>query len=324
MKNTAICYVTDIGYLLPSMISALSFRKFISSKTVGVFIFTIDVCEEKIKQINHDLQEKNIQVIPLNSDFYKDIDTKKYRKNHVPLAAVGRFFLDDVLPDNYSKIIYVDGDTWFANDPSQLLEYNIPEGYIAAADDTLQLQQHNNFGKFGKKTRAYYDSLGIDPKNGYFNSGVFCVSRDTWKIMSKKAFEYLKANTEKCLHHDQSALNATAGDKRIKLSCAWNFQTPYKYLDVEKKITPRIYHFSKYFKPWMGAVIPWHDLHDEFLLYIEKFKHLDLPIKAADQAALDRYNKKANLKLNLSKTKIFPIILKVIMGFYASEKKTSL
>ena len=104
------------------------------------------------------------------------------------------------------------------------------------------------------------------------------------------------------MHHDQSALNAVAtSEKRLKLSCAWNFQTPYKYLDVEEKVQPRIYHFTKQFKPWMGKVIPWNDLHQDYMNIANQYDTYDLPMKSLDQGTIDRYNKKARLKMLLGK-----------------------
>lgn len=322
MKNTAVCYVTDIGYLLPSIVSARSLRKFASCSDVGVFIFTADVSETLIEKLNSALENYNIEIIGIDSSLYANVDVSKYRKNHVPLAAVGRFFITEILPREYSHIVYVDGDTWFASDPIELFIKPVPEGYIAAADDSLQLQQHNNYGDFGKRTRDYFSSLGVNSKMGYFNSGVFSVARQTWEAMSKDAYNYLLDNTEICLHHDQSALNAVATEKRLKLSCAWNFQTPYKYLNVEEKVEPKIYHFTKQFKPWMGEVIPWDNLHKEYMIIANTYHKYDLPLKSLDQGAIDRYNKKASLKKLLGKTIIIPIFLKLMMGYYVSEKQT--
>lgn len=50
--DCAVCYVTDINFLLPSLVSAASFRRFVSKEKAQVFVFLIDGEDDYIKEIN--------------------------------------------------------------------------------------------------------------------------------------------------------------------------------------------------------------------------------------------------------------------------------
>jgi lipopolysaccharide biosynthesis glycosyltransferase len=118
-------------------------------------------------------------------------------------------------------------------------------------------------GSWGAFVRQYFEKLNVDPKRGYFNAGIFATSRKTLREVGEEAFGFFRDNTETCHHHDQSALNAVVGDRRIRLSSRWNFQTPFRALDVEKNVAPRLYHFTEYPKAWMGRTEPWPELYEE-------------------------------------------------------------
>jgi hypothetical protein len=53
----------------------------------------------------------------------------------------------------------------------------------------------------------------------------FSHSRRTWRSIMADAHNSFAVNTAACKNHDQSALNAVAHDRRVRLSLQWNFQT---------------------------------------------------------------------------------------------------
>lgn len=313
-SECAVCYVTDINYLLPSLVSATTLRRYVGPNKADIFIFLIDEENDTTVNLKRYLKHLAIEIHHFYSSAYSDIDIRKYKKSHVPLASVGRFFLDELLPSRFSKIVYIDGDTWINRDPSALVDATIPAGRFAAAEDTLYLQQHNSFSRSARKIRNYYNALGVREGNGYFNSGVFAVSRNTWRTLSREAYEFLLKNTELCVFHDQSAMNAVAGDRRLRLSCAWNFQTPYRYFVTENGIKPIIYHFNKPLKPWMGPVAPWQDMYLEYRTLADKEELATLPLKMADTNAIEKHNLRSRRKSLLSKSPILAGMARIYMG----------
>src|SRR6202041_3509581 len=101
---------------------------------------------------------------------------------------------------------------------------------------------------------------------------------------------FFKNNMGICKFCDQSALNAVMGDRRLRLSLKWNFQSPARFMGVEDNIDPAIYHFTQYAKPWMGECKPWQNVHAEYREALKPFDGLALPIKKLDRAEVNAHN----------------------------------
>jgi glycosyltransferase involved in cell wall biosynthesis/lipopolysaccharide biosynthesis glycosyltransferase len=308
--DCAVCYVTDVNFMLPTLISAAGVRRFVSADKATIYIFAIETESERLKEINTFLAAKGIygvEFIIMDKNCFTGIDWERANKTHVPLAALGRFFMDGLLPDSAKRIVYLDGDTWIKDDPSTLIETVFPEGKLAAVED-ITFYCRNDITAHGKVTRSYLRALGIDGSNGYFNSGVFAAERRTWREISGEALNFFIKNTEACKFHDQSALNAVVGDRRMGLSPAWNFQTPYRYWNVDQKVNPAIYHFTQSQKPWTAPVEPWAHL---FLPYEEKlasFAPLKLSVKRLSKAEIETANR-GSRKLEQRLRWVYPVRL---------------
>lgn len=55
----------------------------------------------------------------VNTDFY----LTEWNHIHISRAALGRFIIADFVARSYKKILYVDGDTLFIQDPMPLLKF---------------------------------------------------------------------------------------------------------------------------------------------------------------------------------------------------------
>ncbi len=278
VTECAVCYVSDINFLLPTLVSATSLRKYVPPHKADVYVLIVDDSVKNIEDLNRFLASRAINILPFTSsviDKYRHNDWNT-KHNDVPISALGRLFIPNVLPKGHKRILYLDGDTFIAADPSPLIDYSVPEGRFAAVDDIIYFHR-NDFTKLGKFTREYLRGIGVNGNNGYFNSGMFIVGIDTWRSLAQEALLFFENNTKACLYHDQSALNAVVGNRRIRLSLAWNFQTPYRYWNIEKEIVPRIYHFTQFPKPWMGPVIPWADMYPIYESEAQNLAPLNLP-----------------------------------------------
>jgi len=250
----AVCYVTDINYLLPSLVSASGVRKFVPADKADIYIFLIDE-EARVNELNRFLKPYAMHVLPMSSSVYSDFDKSKFHKSYVTYAALGRFFIDTMLPDTCKRIIYI-GDTWIRRDPSALIELDVTPGKFAAVNDMASFR-YSNITPRGRIVKPYFDSLDLKAGAQYFNSGVFAIARKSWRPIADEAYKFYVANTASCKYHDQSALNAIMGDRRVVLSLKWNFQTPFRFLGIERQLDPHIYHFHSFPKAWMGACKPW-------------------------------------------------------------------
>jgi len=186
--------------------------------------------------------------------------------------------------------VYLDGDLLIVGDPTELIEAKIPEGCLAAADDAISFRHSMGFGKTTGDIRSYFSALGLKRGAGYFNAGVFAVSRDTWKTLSKEALSYYLSHMDLCKHFDQSALNAIVSNKRKSLSVKWNFQTQFKIWGADRCLEPKIVHFTKNPKPWMGNIDPWGAWYDHYQGELRSLADLNLPLKRVSQEDAKKAN----------------------------------
>ena len=166
-------------------------------------------------------------------------------------------------------------------------------GGCAAAEDSLFFCR-NDLSSHGRFTRDYLRGLGLERQDGYFNAGVLAADRKTWCTITSEALAFFKANVEACKFHDQSALNAVAGRRRIRLDPRWNFQTLFRYWHLEDQIQPAIYHFTQTFKPWNGPIEPWSDLFEPYQAELEKLRQAGLPLKTLDAGEVEQANALSN------------------------------
>jgi lipopolysaccharide biosynthesis glycosyltransferase len=295
----AVCYVSDMNFVLPTLVSAVGLRRFVPAHRADVHVFVVDDDTARIDQIERFVKPFGIHVVQMRTDLFSGIGWARSNQTHVPLATLGRFFLDEFLPDACHRIVYLDGDTWIKQDPSALIDMAVPEGKLAAAEDISSFCRRD-LTAYGKFVRRYFRGLGIRAESGYFNAGVLAARRTTWRGLAAEAMEFYRNNIEACKYHDQSALNAVIGDRRLWLSLAWNFQTPYRFWDVEEHVDPAIYHFTQGPKPWTATAEPWLEMFAPYQPEVARFSLLDLPIgrtPPADAEAINAWARKHRRRL---------------------------
>jgi lipopolysaccharide biosynthesis glycosyltransferase len=298
-RDLAICYVSDLDYLFATLLSIASLRRFVGPEVADVFIFSLDPETPESERVREYARELSVVVLPLPLKDRLRFDVSKWNRTHVPHSALGRFFIEPLLPTHIGRVLYIDGDTLFMRDPTPLLNFTPPIGQIAAVEDVSFFLRADS-GRHGEATRSYFKELGVNGDTGYFNSGLIQASRETWKRVTEEAADFFFANVAKCRFHDQSALNAVTQGRRIRLSPAWNFQTPFRYWGVEKQVAPRIVHFTEFPKPWMGQADPWSDMEAPIRRISEAFVSLRLPRNELDGtqlAALSRQKKARRARL---------------------------
>jgi lipopolysaccharide biosynthesis glycosyltransferase len=317
--DCAVCYVTDINYLLPTLVSAISLRKYVSPHKADVFIFLLDA-PGRVDECNKVSRSYGIEIVASESSYLNRFDVAKFNKTHVSTTALSKFCLGSWLPDVCKRFVYIDGDTLVRHDPSALIEAVVPEGKLAAVEDMISFR-YSPFTPRGRQKMSYLAGIGVYPPSaGYLNSGVFAASRQTWRVIEAEALEYFVNNVTACEYHDQSALNAIIGNRRLRLSLKWNFQTPFRFLGIEESIAPRIYHFHSHPKPWMGRCEPWPEIYAEYESASKPLETLRLPVSKFDDAAVAEHNQLNWRKAALMKYPVLSAIAQLHLGIKAYER----
>jgi lipopolysaccharide biosynthesis glycosyltransferase len=169
--ETAICYIADINFLRQALATATRLRSFVSADVASVYCIVIDVDAESLQGATSALKALNIEVLHLPEATMLDFDEDKFRKNNISHATLGRFFMEALLPDRITRVVYFDADTWPLHDPSALIHAVIPEGRFAAVNDMMSYTSHEA-GSWGAFVRQYFEKLNVDPKRGYFNATI--------------------------------------------------------------------------------------------------------------------------------------------------------
>ncbi|MGE3624694.1 MAG: glycosyltransferase family 8 protein [Bdellovibrionales bacterium] len=274
----AICLVTDENFLLVTLIAVLQMRQYVAAHAADIFIFFTGPMNDRAQQVIRFCEPQGIRLVPLDSRAYSDYDENQLNRadTGIPPVALGRLVIENLLPASCKRIVYLDGDTWIKGDPTPLINAVVPPGRFAAAEDTSSFCRYD-ITRNGGAVRSYLRGIGVDLRKGYFNTGVMAASRETWRQVMAEAYGFFLKNTFACRYYDQSAINAVADDRRIPLSLAWNFQTHYRMLDVERRIAPRIFHFTNAPKPWMVRLQPWPEMFDRYAEEFRRLAFLNLP-----------------------------------------------
>lgn len=175
------------------------------------------------------------------------------KDSHISIATYYRCFLTSILPDDISKVIYLDGDLIVHGSIRDLWESNIEGFAVGCVEDMWS----------GKKT--HYSRLAYSSDYSYFNAGVLLVNLDYWRKndIEHQITSYIRQYPERLLYNDQDVLNAVLYHQRKFLPYRWNMQDgffrkkkriwetslPALNAEMPKAV---IIHFT-------GGKKPWHD-----------------------------------------------------------------
>ncbi|TXN53659.1 hypothetical protein FV228_28185 [Methylobacterium sp. WL18] len=290
--NPTVCYVTDVSYLAPTLISISTLRKSLSICLPVVLVLTLRK-NEKIEGLEEIIDRLSVRLIHIDHALVDDL-TSVWSSSHVSKAALGRLFLHELIPTDINRILYLDGDTFISNDLSGLAFAPIPGGSIGMAEDALSFYRKDNSIN-GRSTRAYLSKIGLGPDDAYGNSGVMVSSRTDWKALSLDALAYLKHSAERCPpYHDQSAINAVIGSRRANIATKWNFQSRFAQWDRASISKASLWHFTGAQKPWMGSVHPWQSIYGELVDIIQGLDMHNFPLGSMTADEVKSFNSQFN------------------------------
>lgn len=126
-------------------------------------------------------------------------------------AVYQRILLGECLPDDISRVIYLDGDTLVRQDLGLLWATDLCGHMLAAVEDL---------------SRSACKILGVS-RFEYFNSGVLLMDLEAWRAerIHWKIAEYAEENAHKLRYVDQCSLNAVLAGRWLRLHPRWNVQT---------------------------------------------------------------------------------------------------
>lgn len=276
--DTAVIFVTDNGYLGPSLLAALQLTAQGVDALADILIYTVGVDPALIEALQN-RTGRAISFVALPDTSYLPPDGVGFAKNHVPVTSLARLVIAPHLPTGYQNIVYLDGDIQIVGDIKPLIRHRVRDGWIAAGRGSAWFDPDD---RLGLNPTGYFDALNGATRDSYFNAGVLACRRDTWAIYGPRALDAFFRNSETFIRHDQSALNAVFQQQVEPLSPAYNFHNAYAGLLCHKILAPKIIHFTGPAKPWKAAVPPWGwRFHKSYVDLLERFPELASVFKVA-------------------------------------------
>lgn len=251
MNSQCVVYVSDVEYSFPTILSALQARKFATSNT--------DVCilmSEKLDnfdELKGLLGESGVNLVDAATELRESLGKLDscHFQGRISVSTMAKLVLCEVLPENYTQIIYFDGDTQIVNNLASLEGAYVPEGKFFAARDYTTIHSLLHTGKDSR----------------YFNAGVLKFNRTGW--IGQEALELFATNPEACEgKHDQGALNYVCGSSLIMISNKWNF--PKQFLHLADMSSLGLVHYMAHPKPWHGTFFPWTDAESQVYVDLRK------------------------------------------------------
>ncbi|MFI3296356.1 MAG: glycosyltransferase family 8 protein [bacterium] len=270
-----ILCATDNNYVQPCYIMLLSLFEKNSSHEIDVYILVSELTAESEKALNSISTNPKHRVILIEVD--EKLNYCPIREgDHISLAAYYRILAPMLLPAQINKILYLDVDIIICDDISDLYNTDISNYAIGAILDTCL---------------SNCSRLGYSLSLGYVNSGVLLMNIDYWRehTIMDKCLEFIRLCPEKCILHDQDAINYVLREQKKLLPIKYNFQTSFLYrclvfsdevlrevYDIVNNRSFAILHYAAPNKPWeRGCYLPYKEY---YLKYKKLSPYANLPI----------------------------------------------
>jgi len=215
-----------------------------------LFLVALDMTEADAKDISDfgSLHQISIEVIGFNSDLLPKISRGRWSS-----SVLARLFLDQIIPLDIKRLLYLDADTLAVSNLDALRRIGFMGKPVAAVDDFIMA--------FPRKLKRRREKIGLGPDSAYFNSGVLLF--DWPESLNADVFCSARNKLENCSENyhatDQDALNAALDGRWLRMSPRWNAQTGF----LREISIPVIVHFTGRRKPWQKQV-SW--LHRKYVM----------------------------------------------------------
>jgi lipopolysaccharide biosynthesis glycosyltransferase len=283
-NSISIVCCADDNYSMPLAVTVRSaIENLDPAKNLILYIVDGGIKPKNKEKIERSLpQDKcTIKWISNPSERFKGFRTigASNQQSHITLATYYRLLLDELLPTDCDKVIYLDCDLLVLEDLSKLWEVDVSPYHAMGT-------QHVLFPYTSSLPWVKTD----DPINDqpYVTPGVMLVNLQRWRedAIAKQCIEYLRDNVDNLRYNDADVTNAVLSGKWGIIDHRWNQEvcvhirsfdnwedSPFTHTltkEEYKELTlfPYITHFSSDSKPWTN-----NTSHPFRILF---FKYVDL------------------------------------------------
>lgn len=291
IQEVAVVCCADDRYAMSLAVTLASAAMHLSPRSrLRVYLVDGGISSAKMDKIRQTADAHRIELESIHFD--GTVLNRFPVSHHISKTAYFRLLLDELLPQNLARVIYLDSDLLIRADLTDLWEHPLNDKVLLAVPDVAcpfidAVQQPDRLSGAGPYMAAWkpirnYESLGIVGSGLYFNSGLLVVDLDRWRneSVSSALMQCMHENKKHVWCWDQYALNAVLHDRWHPLPISWNLgahayeypsdnHSPFGNSELREAIgTPKIVHFTTKHKPWHFESK--HPHRDEFFQIVDK------------------------------------------------------
>jgi lipopolysaccharide biosynthesis glycosyltransferase len=288
MKTVDFAWCCDDTYA-PHMGAALCSALHNLDKGTSATVFVVgNLHDRNKKNIRAIINKYHAKVRFIAVDIHAFTDLKL--TDYISPAAYFRLALPELLPQDVSKVLYLDCDLIIKDDLTKLFDIDIADYYFAAVPEAEQKSKYID-----------RERLGITQDALYFNTGVLLINLEKWRIggSTRKIMDFIKANPHRIRWWDQDAMNIFFHDSYRAIDSYWNFsKTHVRQAGIqsgqEKTLPIGIIHFygGSGDKPWDYFCV--HPLQYEYDRYLKMTPWGGLSLKRIKRGIKKRLRRAIN------------------------------
>ncbi|MBE9209045.1 glycosyltransferase family 8 protein [Nostoc sp. LEGE 06077] len=254
MKISVVCTIDD-KYAQHCAVMLASLFKNNPEQAFAVYIITDKSPSHHLNKLKKFLEQNinEFKFIPIDENSFQNAPIS----HHISIAAYFRLLIAEILPQNLTRVLYIDSDIIFRNKIDTLWKTDISNFSHAAA---IAIGMDN-----------YPEQIGLPEDSLYFNSGLMLINLDYWRKYKifERGCELIRQTPEKLQWWDQDVLNILLCHTWLPIDLQWNSQvfmdgqevqisSDYKdryerFNYLTAKLDPIIVHFIG-----GGSAKPWH------------------------------------------------------------------
>lgn len=214
-----IVYVTDRGFLKPTLVSVWSLLRHLSGPA-ELHVWGVGLTPEDWRDVER-VAAANPAVTLTGRDIGAGyLEQARGPKDYISATTMGRLFIPRLIE---GRALYIDGDTLVTGDVSPLFALDLG-GALAGVVRDYSVAHWLSEAKPGdaRVTKLAAIMQGA-PQTDYFNAGVLLLDCDAIRARPEllAAVEDV-VSASACEHGDQDHLNALLHGKVVQLDLAWN------------------------------------------------------------------------------------------------------
>ena len=254
-----IVFASDNNYTMPLAVAGRSVIDLQQGSTaIEIIVLSDGISGENKKRLLCSWNDFRVSVsfIDCENLVVPDLRRDSLCLTYLSKAAYLRIFLDQLLPNDVGRVLYLDCDLVVLADIKNLWVTELGSNVIVGSVQDTSIPYHNS------KRGSWNTPILYKPGHRYFNSGVMLIDLRLWreKDIGNQTRKLLADKNIPLPFPDQDALNFTLDGYWSAIDPVWNVPADYHFRGwslegfgnqlPHRDLSPKILHYCGKGKPW--------------------------------------------------------------------------